>query len=133
MSGRFDDFHRMIAEFFVEFGFTTTYYSVGQGVPNDSNGTITTPTTEFPIEAIKMELPRPTNGITSNANSQIQEGDQILYIRPTEQADVFADAIVANPTSDYVLINNTRWKVVAIRSYDPSAEDNILYEMYIRI
>jgi hypothetical protein len=129
---RFDDFHNMIGEFFSDFGFTTTYYSIGEPVADDSNGTISSPTTEISVQAIKLELPRPTNGITSNANSQILEGDQLLYIRPTEKADVFADAVVANPTGDYVIINNARWKIVAIKEYNTSAQDNILYEMYIR-
>lgn len=132
MTGRFQDFDIMIGEFFKEYGFITTYYSVGEGVANDSNGTVTTPTTEIEVEAIKMELPRPTNGLISNAGTQILEGDQLLYIRPTEKADVFADAVLANPTSDYLLINNARWKIVAVKEHNPSAEDNILYEMYIR-
>jgi hypothetical protein len=129
---RFQDFDNMVGEFFVEFGFSTTYISVGSPVANDSNGTVSTTDTEFSIQAIKMELPRPTNGVTTNSNSQIEEGDQILYIRPTEKADEFDSAIAAKPTGDYVIINNSRWKVVAVKEYNPSAEDNILYEMYIR-
>lgn len=132
MSGRFDDFHSMIGEFMRESGFTTTYYSVGEAIPNDAAGTISSITTEIPVQCIKMELPRPTNGVTSKAGTQIETSDQLLYIRPTDKADKFADAVLANPTGDYILINNARWKIVTVKEYNSSAEDNILYEMYIR-
>jgi len=128
----FSDFDRMVAEMMQEFGFTTTYYVNGSPVVNDSTGTVTHTTTEYTIQAIKMELPRPTNGAVSNSNSLILEGDQVLYVRPVEKADEFATAFVPNPTSDRVLIQGTLWDVISVKEHNPSASDNILYELYVR-
>lgn len=79
-----------------------------------------------------MELIRPTEGTGTKGSSLIQDGDQILYVRPTEKTDVFADALVINPASDSVLINGISWGIVTVKEYNPSASDVILYELYIR-
>lgn len=129
---RFSDFDQMVAEMMQEFGFSTTYYVNSAPVHNDATGTVTNTTTEYTIQAIKMELPRPTNGAVSNSNSLVLEGDQVLYVRPVEKAEYFATAFVANPTSDKVLIQGALWDVVSVKEYNPSASDNILYELYVR-
>lgn len=129
---RFDDFHRMIASMMADFGFSASYVSVGEPVANDADGTVSSPETIIPVQAIVQELPRPNQGVTNNTGSLIQEGDQQLYIRPTEQVDILAAAILVNPTRDYVIINNVRWKVVVMKQHNPAANENILYELYIR-
>lgn len=132
MSGRFDDFDRMISEFMSEFGFIATYVRQVSSTPNDVTGGATIVTEDIEIEAIKMALIRPVEGTGSKTGTQIQDGDQMLYVRPTEKTDKFADALAINPTADRVTINSVQWKVVTVKEYNPSAADCILYELYIR-
>jgi hypothetical protein len=133
MSSRFSDFDRMISEFMIEFGWKTTYFHKISESVNDTTNVITPVFEEIEIEAIKMELVRPVEGSSGNkAGSLIQNGDQMLYIRPTEKADVFADAVAIGNTADRIDINGKMWKIVTCKSYDPSATDCVLYELYIR-
>lgn len=129
----FDDFDRMISDFICEFGFSATYVRMVSSTPNDTTGSITVVTEDIPIEAIKMELVRPMNASNATkAGTLIQDGDQILYVRPTEKTDEFADALVINSSSDKVIINDVTWTIVTSKEYNPSASDCILYELYIR-
>lgn len=129
---KYSDFDRMLFEMFQEFGFTTTYYHKVSETKNDTTNKITPVYENIEIEAIKMELIRPVEGTGSKTGTLIQDGDQMLYVRPTEKSDVFADALAINPTSDRININGIMWKIVTVKEYNPSASDCILYELYIR-
>ena len=102
---RFSDFDMMVAEFMVEFGFSTKLVRTTYSVPDDTDGTVANITTEIPIRAIRSELFRPLNGSGTKAGTAIQEGDLILYVQPTDKADALADALVVDASSDKVLIN----------------------------
>lgn len=128
----FSDFDNMLAEFFADFGFTATYLSTVVGTPDYTTGEIPSTVTEIPVQAIKMDLPRPTNGVGTNAGSLIQEGDQILYVRPTEKTLPLSPVLVVDPTSDRVRINGVEWKIVTLKLHSPNATDNVLYELYVR-
>lgn len=129
---RFDDFDRLVSDMMSDFGFTATYIRMVSSTPNDTTGGITVVTEDIPVQAIKMELIRPIEGSGSKTGTLIQDGDLILYVRPTEKTDVLADALVINPTADRLLINSVMWKIVTVKEYNPSASDVILYELYIR-
>jgi len=130
--GRFDDFDSMVAEFFIEFGFSATFVHSLAPVHNDTNGTVTTPTLSIPVEAIRMELIRPVEGSGSRTGTLIQDGDLQLFVRPTEKSDYFAEALQVSPNTDSFVINGKSWKIVTCKEYNPSADDCILYEFYIR-
>lgn len=133
LMSKYSDFDRMISEMMSEFGFVTTYFHKVSESINDTTNVITPIFEEIEIEAIKMELVRPVEGSSgTKSGSLIQDGDQMLYVRPTEKVDVFADAIAINPASDRININGKMWKIITSKSYDPSANDCILYELYIR-
>lgn len=133
LMSKYSDFDRMISEMMSEFGFVTTYFHKVSESFNDTTNVISPVFEEIEIEAIKMELVRPVEGSSgTKSGSLIQDGDQMLYVRPTEKVDVFADAIAINPASDRININGKMWKIVTSKSYDPSANDCILYELYIR-
>lgn len=130
---RFDDFDRAVFGFMTEFGFNATYVKTVSAVPDDTTGGVAVITNSIDIQAIKMELLRPLNGsLGNNSNAQIQDGDQVLYVRPVNKTDEFATAISINPESDKIKINNELWKIVTVKQYDPSASDCVLYEFYIR-
>lgn len=129
-----DDFHRMVAEFMREDGFDALFIKQLPGIPNDDNGTFTAEVAEVPIRAIKMDAFGTMSGYRAKAQTLIQEGDQLLYVQPTEQVQKLelVDPMNPDPTSDRVSINGVLWKVVTVKETNPSASDCVLYEMYIR-
>lgn len=128
----FEDFDNMISEFMCDFGFQATYVQTISNSIDDATGIIVEVTENILVEAIKMELPRPTNGTGTRSNSLIMDGDQILYVRPTEKENEFTTAIAANPTQDKFVIKGVTWNIVTVKEYNPTASDCILYEFYIR-
>lgn len=128
----FSDFDQLVADMMRDFGFLATYVHTVSTTPNDTTGGVDVVTENIRVQAIKMELIRPTEGSGTKAGSLIQDGDQFLYVRPTEKTDVFASALVLNPATDTVIIKGVSWGIVTIKEYDPSASDIILYELLIR-
>lgn len=116
-----------------DFGSIMVYsHKVSESFDDTTNKTIPV-FQDIEVEAIKMELVRPPEGSQgSKLGTLIQAGDQMLYVRPTEKSDIFADAMTVNPTSDRIKINGILWKIISCKSYDPSASDCVLYELYIR-
>jgi hypothetical protein len=127
-----DDFHRMLAEFFREDGFDAIFIKQLPGIPNDDDGTLESATEEYPIRAIKMELFGNMAGSRTKLSTLIQEADQVLYVQPSQSTNKWADPLYIDPTSDRIQINEVDWKVVAVKEYNPSASNCVLYELYIK-
>ena len=130
--GAFSDFDQMVAEFFSEWGFTAIYQRTTYSIPDDSDGTVANIITQVPIRAIRSELFRPLNGSGTKANSLIQEGDLILYVQPTEKADVLAEKLEVDASADKVVMSGVEWDIVTCKAHAPDPADVILYELYIR-
>jgi len=123
------DFHRMIAEFMQEMGFDASLTKSLPGVPNDDDGTIFADTVTIPVRTIKMDVFGNMAGSRSKLGTLIQEADQVLYVQPSEALTVFGEI---DPTSTRAIIKGVEWKVLALKEYDPSASDCVLYELYIK-
>jgi hypothetical protein len=115
-----------------EWGFTAIYQRTTYSVPDDSDGTVANIVTPIPIRAIRSELFRPLNGSGTHPQTAIQEGDLILYVQPTEKADVLAEKLEINPSADTVDIAGVSWNIVTVKAHAPDPSDVILYELYIR-
>lgn len=124
-----DDFHRMLAEFFREDGFDCTFIKQLPGVPNDDDGTILVDTVSTPVRAIKMDVFGNMAGSRTKLGTLIQEADQVLYVQPSEAITQMGEIA---PESTQVDINGKLWKVLALKEYDPSASNCVLYELYIK-
>ena len=123
------DFHRMIAEFMREDGFNCTFHKQLPAVSNDDDGTVFSDTAQFPIRAIKMDVFGNMAGSRTKLGTLIQEADQVLYVQPNVDTP---DLMNVDPTADRVEIKGKLWKILAVKEYDPSASDCVLYEMYIK-
>lgn len=127
-----DDFHQMVGEFMREWGFDATFIKTLPGIPNDDDGTVSEETEEIGIRAIKMEVFGNMSGSRTKLGTLIQEADQMLYVQPSEQSYRFSDPLYIDPTSDRVAINGVLWNVLALREYNPSANNCVLYELYLK-
>jgi hypothetical protein len=125
------DFHRMIAEFMREDGFDATFHKQLPAVSNDDDGTVFSDTTQYPIRAVKMDVFGNMAGNRTKLGTLIQEADQVLYVQPRQESDGFS-LMDADTAADRVEIKGKLWKILALKEYDPSASDCVLYEMYIK-
>lgn len=127
-----EDFDRTVFEFMQEFGFTATYLQAGTATYNPTTGENTVAVTEIPVEAIQLDLPLTRNGASTATGTLIQDGDKQLFIRPPNKTDENASALVVNPAADRVRIGSTEWRIVTFKETNPSANNQILIELYIR-
>lgn len=125
----FQDFHRMVGEFMNEWGFDCTYVRALPSIPNDDDGTLISSTQEIPIRAIKMAVLGNMAGSRSKLGTMIQEADDVLYVQPSAYLNNLAES---EYTDDWLVINGIHWEILAIREYDPSTDDCVLYELYIK-
>jgi hypothetical protein len=128
---RFDQFDRLVANAMQRWGFTALYQKITT-VPNDATGGVDETIIAIPIRCIRQEQLRPLFGTGTNTGTDIQNGDLILYVQPTEKADKFADALVIDPTDDNVVIQGVTWNIVTSKLHGTDPSDPILYELYIR-
>lgn len=130
--GQFADFDRVVMEFMNEMGFTATFVHQVSSTPNNTTNTPTVVTESTPVQAIRMELIRPTEGSGTKTATTIQDGDLTLFVRPTEKTNALASPLSIKPSTDKFIINGVTWKVVTVKEHNPSSSDCILYEFYIR-
>lgn len=127
-----NDFDFMVQEFFTESGFTATYLQAGTASYNPATGENVVTVTEIPVEAIQLDLPLVRNGMSTATGTLIQDGDKQLFIRPPHKTDLNASALTVNPAADRVRIGTTEWRIVTAKESNPSANNQILIELYIR-
>lgn len=126
------DFDRMVLEFMRDDPLTAYYQKITSGDYNPVTSSVGVVTTEIPVSAILLDLTLRSNGLTKEANSLIQAGDKLLFVRPPNKADPDADFLVVDPTSDRIRIGSTVYTIVTFKEVNPSAQNQILIELYIR-
>jgi hypothetical protein len=117
-----------------EMGFDCTFIKQSPGIPNDDDGTVTPQEEIVPIRAIKMDVFGNMAGSRTKMSTLIQEADQVLYVQPNEALTQMSESVgeAFDPASDRVEIKGVSWKVLALKEYDPSASNCVLYELYIK-
>jgi hypothetical protein len=128
---QYDSFDRLVANFMGRWGFNAQYQRI-TNVPNDATGGVDETVTIVPIRCIRQEQLRPLFGIGTNTGTDIQNGDLILYVQPTERADKFAAALTIEPTDDNIVIQSVTWNIVTVKMHGTDPSYPILYELYIR-
>ncbi len=126
------DFDRMVLTFLSDDPLTITYQSNSESY-SDLTGTNTVTTVSLPCQAIFLEVdPRKLSGDTTKDATLIRQSDKLLFVRPPEKTDPDADPLVINEALDRILVGTTSYKIVSVKRTDPSTNNCILYEFYIR-
>lgn len=100
-------------------------------------GTKPVVTGEIPVRGILMDLKLHTNGLGTKDKTLIQVGDKVFYVKPTDYLlpILMPDGVLAiDSTDDRVVIGSTVYKVVTMKTLDPSVSRSapILFELYLR-
>ncbi len=127
-----EDFDSAIMSFFSEFGFSATYLQASTATYNPATGENVVTVTEIPVEAIQLDLPLTRNGASTATGTLIQDGDKQLFIRPPKKTNIGYPVLAVNPAADRVRIGLTEWRIVTAKELNPSTQDSILIELYIR-
>lgn len=134
----FSDFAGLVSSMMDEFGGNATFITqIDTGEYNPATGTNTVVTSEIPIRAILMDLTLQSNGQGTKDKTLIQDGDKVLYVRPTDYLlpILMPDGVlVVDSADDRVIVGGIKYKVVTMKAIDPTASElqPLLYELYIR-
>lgn len=127
------DFDEVVQYFMNEFGTSAFILQNVQGIYDTTTSSVQTSVNKIAVNTLQFDYIPRKYGSTFLDNSLIQEGDKEILVQPVEKSNPDALPFVVNPSTDSYMVGNQTYKIVAIKSYNPSNSDNILYVMYVRI
>ena len=134
----FSDFIGAINEMMDDFGTSGFLITqLGAGEYNPATSTTEVITGEIPIRCILMDLTLQSNGAGTRDKTLIQDGDKILYVRPSDELLplLMPNGILEIDSSDdRVRVGGLVYDVVRTKVVDPSATGTkpIMFELYLR-
>lgn len=126
------DFDAVVMEFMRDFPMVATYVSQTDGVYDPATGTTPQTRTETEVEAILLDLTLSSNGLSTRHGTTVIAGDKQLVVRPPNKTDPLAPPLVINTASDRVIVFGQDYKVVTYKEINPTGNDVILYDLYLR-
>lgn len=126
------DFLRSILDFFSDDPAEGTYHQYTEGDYDTSTSEYAIVKVDTPVKIILLDFDRISNGLSSKFGTEVLAGDKELYLLPTQKADPLAIPINPNPTSDRITVAGTTYKIVVVKSADPTGSNPLLYNMMLR-
>lgn len=127
-----DDFDQVVLDMMVDFGGTATYVKQDAYSFDPVTGLNSILKNEITVKAIMMDISANSGGIGNKSNTLIQEGDKIIYIRPPEKVDSTATPLNIDPSQDKIVFGNITYNIVTVKDINPSSDNLILHEVYVR-
>ena len=89
---------------------------------------------EYPCRGILFDLTLQSNGDGYKHNTLISQGDKQLFIQPPEDDGWYQDneATTIIPNKDSIRIGDKLYKVITFKQINPSTQDSVLFECYVR-
>ena len=100
--------------------------------PATSGGTMVE--TLFPCRGILFDLTLQSNGDSTKLGTKIEMGDKQLLIQPCDDDGFYQDNETGQiyPNKDRVKINGKYYQVITFKQLNPSTQDSVIWECYIR-
>ncbi len=125
------DFDGVVAEMMAEFSGSATV-SINITLPNDtSTGNVAVQKIDYDVKAIMLDLTTVRAGTTQLTGTLIQAGDKVVYVQPAEKAGGIAIPAL-NPAKDTFTMGNITYKIVYAQDLNPSCDNSILLQLYVR-
>lgn len=126
------DFDAVVMEFMEDYPMTATYRTQVDGAYDPATGTTSFTTVDTEVEAILLDLTLSSNGLSTRHGTMVVAGDKQLIVRPPEKTDPLATPIVINTATDRVIVFGQDYKVVTYKEINPTGNDVILFDLYLR-
>lgn len=130
------DFDDVVFQFVQDYPLLVTYVQQTDGVYNPATGSMSSTTTETEVDAILLDLTLSSNGLSTRHGTAVIAGDKQLLVRPPNKKDPLAPALVINTATDRVQVPTSEgvitFKIVTFKEINPTGNDPILFDLYIR-
>lgn len=122
------DFNDVVSEFFDAQGWscsatlikTTSVYD-----PNTSENIVTEK--RYAMQAIPFDYINKFQGATTQTETLIRTGDKQVFIKPTP---LVADI---DPSADKLQIGTTIYKIVTVKTVNPTLTNPLYHELFVRV
>jgi len=134
----FSDFIGMVNDMMDDFGSQGVLITqLSTGDYNPATGTNVVTNSEIPITCILMDLTLQSNGAGTKDKTLIQDGDKVLYVRPsTELLPILMPngILEVDSADDKVIVGGFTYDIVTTKIIDPTASNTtpLLFELYLR-
>lgn len=125
------DFDECLADMMQDFGGPATVVIKGPQKKDPVTGDLVYTNTEYTVKAILLDIMKTMSGVGSVNGTAIQEGDKVCFIQPPEKAGGAALPKL-DPTKDQVIMGNITYKVVTVKETNPSTDNLVMLEVYLR-
>lgn len=126
------DFDDVVVEFMRDYPMLATYVQAASSTYNPATGSVSSTPVETEVDAILLDLTLSSNGLSLRHGTTVIAGDKQLVVRPPNKKDPLAPALVINTATDRVIVNGITYKVVTFKEINPTGNDPILFDLYIR-
>lgn len=126
------DFDKMVLDFFNDDPLSVVYKQQVTGAYNPATREPSVTVTSITARGILLDLQMMANGLSSKFGTVISAGDKELIMLPTEKASLNAASLSPDPTQDRVVVSGIEYKVVNMKTIDPSGVAPLVYFLHIR-
>lgn len=126
------DFDDVVMMFMDDFPMIATYVSQTDGVYDPITGTVSSTSKTTDVQAILLDLTLSSNGLSTRHGTVVVAGDKQLIVRPPNKTDIDAPALVINTATDRVIVNGQDYKVVTYKEINPTGNNPIAFDLYLR-
>lgn len=126
----FDQFTRMVQNMMSRFGGEArVLIRAENGTYDASSSEYVVTEQSYIVKAAVFDFTLKNSGIQSEPNSLIQAGDKQVFVQPISDGLPLPKI---KPNRDAIKLGNEVWKITTLKEINPSYNDPILLELYVR-
>lgn len=122
------EFNSVVSEFFDTQGWSCLAYiqKFTDGGYNQNTSEQIQILTEYPVRTIPFDYINKFQGSTTLDNTLIRTGDKQVYVKPSQ----YVTSI--NPESDKLRMNGIVYKIITMKEVNPTLDNVLYYELFVR-
>lgn len=98
----------------------------GESTYNPETSSVTTSEKSYVVRVLAFDYIQKGSGITSEDGTLIKTGDKQFLIKPDPTVPV------PDKSTSFITFQGRKWRIVAVKEYNPSGSKPYLYEVYAR-
>jgi len=129
-----DKYVRVVKKEMDRMGFDIIIQRADQSIYDPATSTISNVVKEFECRGLLFDLNLQSNGDGTKYNTLIEAGDKQLFIQPPEDDGFYhtSNIDLIRPNKDTVKIGDRIYTIVTFKQLNPSTQNSVLFECYIR-
>jgi hypothetical protein len=128
-----DSFDRVVRNMMSRYGGTATLIVPQDGTYDVNSSEYVTPDpVQYSVKVLVFDYTLQSNGTQTMKNTLIETGDQQVIIQPLNKVDSALSMPRPRPEKDTIDIGGVIYNIVTCKETNPSLNDVVFYELYVR-